>query len=248
MLKLFRSIRKKLLSENKTNQYLKYAIGEIFLVVIGILIALQINNWNQNRLVTNQEHKLLLELKTDLKITQEELSLDIFYGDSVYNLAENLLTYLDTITQTNYDKDVYSSKFMIAMGNVKLYPRTIAFENLKSLGIEIVKNDSIRNLILDIYDRRLPRITFWENEVTARENEIKNMMASHFQLKKDNTMFVDDYYYLIPYAIEPKSITEFKNRIGLLQGDRKSTNGLYQELDARISHLIELLDLEYIKT
>ena len=46
MLKIFRNIRKQLLSENKTFQYLKYAFGEIVLVVIGILIALSINNWN----------------------------------------------------------------------------------------------------------------------------------------------------------------------------------------------------------
>ena len=49
MIKFFRKIRQNLLVENKTGKYLKYAIGEIVLVVIGILIALQINNWNENR-------------------------------------------------------------------------------------------------------------------------------------------------------------------------------------------------------
>ena len=50
MIKFFRHIRQDLMSKNKTSKYLKYAIGEILLVVIGILIALQINNWNQNRI------------------------------------------------------------------------------------------------------------------------------------------------------------------------------------------------------
>ena len=49
MIKFFRKIRQNLLSEDKTVKYLKYAIGEIMLVVIGIVIALQINNWNENR-------------------------------------------------------------------------------------------------------------------------------------------------------------------------------------------------------
>jgi len=49
MIKFFRKIRQNLLSEGKTGKYLKYAIGEIVLVVIGILIALSINNWNENR-------------------------------------------------------------------------------------------------------------------------------------------------------------------------------------------------------
>ena len=49
MLRIFRNIRQKLAAENNIAKYLRYAIGEIFLVVIGILIALQINNWNENR-------------------------------------------------------------------------------------------------------------------------------------------------------------------------------------------------------
>ena len=56
MIKLFRNIRKKLLEQGKTANYLKYAIGEIILVVIGILIALSINNWNENR---KEENRLL---------------------------------------------------------------------------------------------------------------------------------------------------------------------------------------------
>ena len=49
MIKFFRHIRQNLIMENKTGKYLKYAVGEIVLVVIGILIALQVNNWNENR-------------------------------------------------------------------------------------------------------------------------------------------------------------------------------------------------------
>ena len=60
MLQFFRKIRKKLLSQNKSTIYLNYAIGEIFLVVIGILIALSINNWNSN-LRSKKETKSYLE-------------------------------------------------------------------------------------------------------------------------------------------------------------------------------------------
>jgi len=59
MLKFFRKIRKDLLSDGKTGKYLKYAIGEIVLVVIGILIALQINNWNENRKDARMEIQVL---------------------------------------------------------------------------------------------------------------------------------------------------------------------------------------------
>jgi hypothetical protein len=55
MIKFFRSIRSKRLSENKFGKYLAYSFGEVILVVVGILIALQINNWNENRINAEQE-------------------------------------------------------------------------------------------------------------------------------------------------------------------------------------------------
>lgn len=69
MIKLFRNIRKKLLKEGKTANYLKYAIGEIVLVVIGILIALQINNWNEDR----KDH---LRMRTNIQSIAEDIQAD----------------------------------------------------------------------------------------------------------------------------------------------------------------------------
>ena len=63
--------------ENKTGKYLKYAIGEILLVVIGILIALSINSWNQSRLNTITEKKILEEIKNDLIETLEDVNNDL---------------------------------------------------------------------------------------------------------------------------------------------------------------------------
>jgi len=63
MIKFFRNIRQSLIMENKTSKYFKYAIGEIVLVVIGILIALQINNWNELR----KERKLEVVVLNDIK-------------------------------------------------------------------------------------------------------------------------------------------------------------------------------------
>ncbi|MFC4269693.1 DUF6090 family protein [Polaribacter marinivivus] len=66
MIKFFRKIRQKLLVDNRFNKYLLYAIGEIILVVIGILIALQINNWNTNRIEKNKNKELLIKLTKEL--------------------------------------------------------------------------------------------------------------------------------------------------------------------------------------
>ena len=66
MIKFFRHIRQQLIRDNKMGKYFKYAIGEIILVVIGILIALQINNWNENRKLKQQEAKYYCQLVADL--------------------------------------------------------------------------------------------------------------------------------------------------------------------------------------
>lgn len=77
MIKFFRQIRQNLIMENKTSKYFKYAIGEIFLVVIGILIALQINNWNEGR---KEKHIIKLALNSlieDLKQDSIQLNANI---------------------------------------------------------------------------------------------------------------------------------------------------------------------------
>ena len=79
MIKFFRKIRQNLLSEGKTQRYIKYALGEIVLVVIGILIALQINNWNQGRLALDRERVTLSNLNSEFRDNLEDL-------DSINNI------------------------------------------------------------------------------------------------------------------------------------------------------------------
>lgn len=92
MIKIFRHIRQQLLSQNKFSKYLIYAIGEIILVVIGILIALSINNWNETRKSENNKQKLMFALKQEFSInkrTLEERSLELHKYNSQLNKVIN---------------------------------------------------------------------------------------------------------------------------------------------------------------
>ncbi|RPA68526.1 hypothetical protein EF405_08045 [Cyclobacteriaceae bacterium YHN15] len=94
MLKFFRKIRQKLLSQNRFTRYLAYAIGEIFLVVIGILIALQINTWNENRKYRNQEADFYSDVISDLDKDLEKLDFLTEFHHNRIEILSTLLTYL----------------------------------------------------------------------------------------------------------------------------------------------------------
>ena len=92
MINFFRKIRQNLLVENKTGKYFKYAIGEIILVVIGILIALSINNWNENRKIRNTEQQYLHTLKEEFSFNKVELE-KIMNRNSIN--AENAIKFIN---------------------------------------------------------------------------------------------------------------------------------------------------------
>lgn len=103
MAKLFRHIREKLVRENRFTRYIVYAIGEIILVVIGILIALQINNWNEDRKEKIKEIKLLSALQEDFQTNQKNLQKALNSYPKIEHRLESQLTFLGNTNQLMND-------------------------------------------------------------------------------------------------------------------------------------------------
>jgi hypothetical protein len=151
MIKIFRNIRKILLLENKFTKYLLYAIGEIVLVVIGILIALQINNRNEANKLKKRELVLLAEMRVNLESDLKDLS---------YNLHENK----KRIASNEAIKHAIDAKlpfhdslkyhFGNVFGNFQLTENVAAWENLKSVGLDLISDDTLRNAISNLYSNR----------------------------------------------------------------------------------------------
>jgi len=103
MIKLFRNIRKKLVSEepsaNRTTSYIKYALGEIVLVVIGILIALQINTWNENRRYAHDKIDFLNGIRNELR-------LDLKFADTLIKRYMQRLSYFNMVDSTYHLHDL----------------------------------------------------------------------------------------------------------------------------------------------
>lgn len=145
MIKFFRKIRQKLLSENKFSKYLIYAIGEIILVVIGILIALQINNSNEKSKQGKVEISYLKRLLVDLnkneilwKDTHTRRKTQVQHIQNT--IALNFKKQKDTI---DYIKLAENLKFAVTWNNINPTQDTFS-EMLSSGNLDIIKNDSIK--------------------------------------------------------------------------------------------------------
>lgn len=148
MLKFFKKIRQNLISEGKMGKYLKYAIGEIFLVVIGILIALQINTWNDNRIKNNQVKSYAIKLISDLKQDIEEVKFIKWQAKAAYLRLDSLLNYTRNLSIDECKNlDLY-----VLTNNARYRPyrwNRSSYEELKSTGIlSYFDNDSLVNLLV----------------------------------------------------------------------------------------------------
>ena len=144
MIKFFRKIRQNLLSEGKTGKYFKYAIGEIVLVVIGILLALSINNWNSNRIkknnTNNYYNRIIIELNQEI-ISAKKQQLDnaklISYNQRALRILNSKK--LDSLEVL---KDMLGAT---ATNWVSEYSFPITNEFLNQNYLSTIKNDSLKS-------------------------------------------------------------------------------------------------------
>jgi hypothetical protein len=148
MIKFFNKIRKRLLSENKLSKYFIYAIGEIALVVIGILIALQINNASEANKLNQKEFILLLEMQSNLEEDLRDITFNVS-GNSKRNLA-NQKVYKALKTKKPFN-DSLENFYGNIFGNFQLTENTAAWENLKSVGLDLISDDTLRSSISHLY-------------------------------------------------------------------------------------------------
>jgi hypothetical protein len=215
MIPIFRKIRKKMADDNKPVKYLRYAIGEISLVVIGILIALQINNWNQNRLEQNQETKLLKTLLKDLYIAETESSELINKDQISFDSFEFFLSGKNAReTLINHPK-IDSIFNPLIWGSVNTdIPVINSYTDLKNAGqTGLISNENIR-IHFTALENRLNRL----DKILQDRLSVQLINIDKFVITEINFIQLlkqDKDTYTVDYGVENDYSALFKNQFVL---------------------------------
>lgn len=210
MIKFFRSIRKKLIEQGKTANYLKYAIGEIVLVVIGILIALSINNWNQERIQNSKSQELLRGIRKDLDKDITTLTRMINHYEDRMSFFERHLSSEDfsNLPTDTLDKiiDGFAGTF---------YHTTQSYEKVKNLGISQICSDSSLSERIDNYYSRSLEFT----KIIVQHDQNKTIKDAEFWANDQFGVEID-YQLNMKIPILQDSLERRKNLIALISSPR----------------------------
>jgi hypothetical protein len=237
MIKFFRDIRRNLMEAGKTTKYLKYAIGEIILVVIGILIALQINNWSNKRAARKLEKRYLSELILDLQTDSIVISQAKEKSD-FQTLAKNKVLKYYEGKQISEDSLIYF--FGEQWRNVsKFHPITTTLDEMKSTGnIGVIQNTTLRRKILETYNYYTTHINNGQERYLLQQHALGELVQSSAP-----NIFSDLFNESEPLdIISLLNNFEVKNR--LLGNAVIGFNGGLKRLQARNSDLLSAIRLE----
>ncbi|WP_282041827.1 DUF6090 family protein [Winogradskyella flava] len=179
-------------------KYFKYAIGEIVLVVIGILIALQINNWNENRKERTRERDVLEELKQGLESNKAILEKRKLQFADFKTKSKKLIEHLEA-KRTYHDS--LDSYFYVPTGNYAFGISYATFENLKSQGLDIISNKSLRLNLVKLYEEDYWLLKDQETKVAnAFTNATLPFTRKHFKLMNGTRYKPNDYDNILQNA------------------------------------------------
>lgn len=185
MIKFFRKIRLELLSQNKLNKYLLYAFGETILVVIGILIALQVSNWNENKKELARAHKVLESLS-------EEIKQDSIYFSNVYTVEKDIFLSGAQLLFNEHIKDEMTEKYDSVIGMAfRLACFTPVIKSSKNAYNELMSSDLLSQIKSENLKLKL-------KEYYGQVDFLNNYSEQSAYLSNSLILELSEYYKIIP--------------------------------------------------
>ena len=180
MIPFFRKIRKTLADDNKPLKYLRYAIGEIVLVVIGILIAVQLNNWNESRKQKLVEIDVLKGIRND--ILKDTVDLNFNIRAYSYYIKQDSVTLNHLVNKKVLDQRLVKSLMADANADWSILLHDSHFEEVKQKGLSIISNLILRETISKLYEFDYKFLILAENsrENFDHSNHLRTELGQYF--------------------------------------------------------------------
>lgn len=234
MIKFFRKIRKQLVTENKTRKYFKYAIGEIILVVIGILIALQINNWNENRIRLKKETTILAGIHNEFVKNKIQLDSVVKEHKVAYNNTAKIIKFFP-IQEKPDDKtlDSLSHYLYYSYAGLTFDPLQSSIHALTSTSsFDIISNETLRNHLMSWNDLVQD---YKEEETSARvytRNHYDVYLSKHFEFNFDFNDSRNDFKALqsLEFEFKVRNMNDFMEQILFSSGELQILQTILDEI------------------
>ena len=248
MIKFFRRIRFDLMEKNKTGKYLKYAVGEIILVMIGILLALQVNTWNENRKINKQELQLLASLQNEFTLNKRELVRSIEKAQLIQKRCETLLNNTGN-HEMKLSKNESDSLINWGLTGIITYDPSngILSDIINSGKIQIIKNEKLKNhlsnwnaILNDVKEDETWAVNE-RNDITYpflfQNSNYTNITQDGRDNNKITSGFNSDYKDIYKFL-------EFENLVNSHRIWNRKNELNYQRLKSRIEEIITLCEQE----
>jgi Family of unknown function (DUF6090) len=234
MINFFRKTRKQMADDNKPLKYLKYAIGEIVLVVIGILIALSINNWNEERKDRIKEKEILGGLKQNLERNYNLLEINISQIDQwnssteiIRNVLKQKVPYTDTLV-FHFTQVGRNGAFQIMLN----YDGYKSYENA---GFDIIQSNILENKILSLFEVTYLKIKN-QKDYLASWGNIMDMFYSNFYVLEEGMVPIN-YNELL-------SSKEYLTFVNVQSYQRNLSKIVFKESLAETQYVLQLINEE----
>ena len=245
MIKFFRQIRQNLIMENRTSKYFKYAIGEIALVMIGILLAIQANNWNIERTGKKELNQSLTKLLVELNKDKELLNELINQNAQYVSVLDSCLIILKD--PQNYSIDGFDKLFHYTNYTMNFDYSTESFNELSNQGkLKLIDNNKLSDSLISYYGNT----NYKSVEEALKDHTRDNLRAyttgfDFFGLVNDQ-----DTYKASDFGIKRKTLDDYRNDVRIINGIRfkivlhRFIAVNYKDILPRTEYLIKTIEEE----
>ena len=243
MIKFFRHIRQRMIKENRVSKYLLYAIGEIMLVVVGILIALQVSDWNEGRKYQKQEVKILNQLNDDLKANEIEINGLNDIQKTRLRMCDSILVYLNDRRAFDDSLKLYFEK---VNGDGLFNCSNTTYKYIQSQGVNFLSNDTLRMKVTRMYERDFQNI-FTREQITWQIMQESLQPAYDRLFKTSLATNQADNHYLVNMPKDMQALygdEAFKNVLVRLRGALANRVKWVSQTLIELKQLIEEIDNE----